>query len=612
MQHRYPHSATMYDQDSGSLTMIGEQTQNIGPAYERVMADQTAVMSSGMCWPVEWFPEHLPIESASGNAMHFYLRALANPLQTVSQFPEVDHQLPSKEDVLVFSDSYGYCKEILDQAPPGRIGIQNVQTKSPDKYTEKDIKGLIAMHPWDLIIFAMGIDPPASNSVEDLHKTQNAILVLYLQILKKIGDDASRCKRLCVLTVDTFAEEPEIHQECGLGLITNATLFGMSNTARQEVQCPIQYIDTEWALRTENTKYLAAEIFRHASFGYNNVRILNKGRYVMRQVPSKPYENKPDFQLPEQGIIAISGGNGALGLVMGMWILNKAREQGGKKFSIEFLSRSMKISDQNMPNWKEIERLGAELGIEVMQAKMDCSKAESVDEYIRDKTPNLSGFIHSAGILQDSMLYNQTWEKFDAVFESKSRAALYVHDALERFENPDLEFFWMFSSMAVYGNMGQLNYSASNSFLDGLARHRRAMGKVAMAPQWGAWGDVGMAANLDDASRRRMASSPMPYFSNAEGLYGLECGLRSSLPYFAVFKFNPPMMIGMIQPDDLPMHNYTRNFSCEIVPPPPGDPNKNPYTTVSYEMRKENHFYPNGLVYQRHWPQLADEANYAL
>ena len=196
-------------------------------------------------------------------------------------------------------------------------------------------------------------------------------------------------------------------------------------------------------------------------------------------------------------------GQSAADKVMGGWLLRKAKEQGGKKFSIKFLSRSMKVSDQNMPNWKEIERMAAELGITVEHAKCDCSSQPSVEEFIKADSPNIVGMIHSAGILQDSMLFNQTWEKFDAVWDSKSRAAFYIHDAFERYENPGLQFFWVFSSGAVYGNMGQLNYSASNAWLDALARHRRALGKPCMAPQWGAWGEVGMAANLDDASRRR-------------------------------------------------------------------------------------------------------------
>ena len=32
---------------------------------------------------------------------------------------------------------------------------------------------------------------------------------------------------------------------------------------------------------------------------------------------------------------------------------------------------------------------------------------------------------------QDAMLINQTWEKFDAVFEAKSRAAAFLYDAPE-------------------------------------------------------------------------------------------------------------------------------------------------------------------------------------
>ena len=35
------------------------------------------------------------------------------------------------------------------------------------------------------------------------------------------------------------------------------------------------------------------------------------------------------------------------------------------------------------------------------------------------------------------------------VFNSKHRPALYLHSALERFQNPDLRFFWNFSSTSV-------------------------------------------------------------------------------------------------------------------------------------------------------------------
>lgn len=600
--------------DDSILTMVGEQTLQIQEIYQKkVMPNASAEVEGKTCWPVDWFPEHMPTESANGNSVYYYLQNVADPLCfDGGQWPPVDQQGVQQEDVLIFCDSYGYCKEILEQAPPGRIGLRNVQNKNISSYDDKTMKKLVTSHQWDLIIYAFGIDPPASNSVDDVLKHQDAVLKPLLSMLKLLSDDPNACKRLCILTVDTFAMEKEIHEECGIGLVTNSTLFGMANTARVELaQIPVQFIDTEWSLRTENTKYLVAEIFRQSSFGHNTVRILNKGRYVQRMVPAKPYENLPNWQLPQDGVIAITGGNGALGLVMGLWILKKVKEQGGKHFEIKFLSRRGKVTDEsNLKNWHEIQSQAQEIGIRVEQAICDVSNRSAVDQFVFDMSPNLTGIIHSAGILQDSMLMNQTWDKFDAVFGPKSRAALYIHDALEKNENPNFLFFWMFSSQAVYGSMGQLNYAASNAFLDGIARHRRAIGKPAMAPQWGAWGDVGMAANLDDANRRRMMNSPTPYFSNAEGLFGLECGLRSNFAHFQVFKIRPDMYFGMIFGDDGPLQCYTRNWSSAVIPPPPGDPQKNPYSTITYTLRKQCHVYHKALLYQHYWPEKSEREAY--
>mmetsp|Transcript_83043 Transcript_83043/g.235593 ORF Transcript_83043/g.235593 Transcript_83043/m.235593 type:complete len:165 (-) Transcript_83043:17-511(-) len=158
--------------------------------------------------------------------------------------------------------------------------------------------------------------------------------------------------------------------------------------------------------------------------------------------------------------------------------------------------------------------------------------------------------------------------------------------------------------------MGQLNYSAANSFLDGLARHRRALGKPAVAPQWGAWGEVGMAAEMDEASRRRMANSPMPFFSNAEGLRGFECLLRSGLAYGWVLKFNPPFLFFTVQGDEGTVQCYGRNFTSFFAPPPPGDPHRNPYTTIAYTLRKACHRLPEALVFNHFWPDLAASLRY--
>ena len=49
----------------------------------------------------------------------------------------------------------------------------------------------------------------------------------------------------------------------------------------------------------------------------------------------------------------------------------------------------------------------------------------------------------------------------------------YLNHALEKFNCDKLEFLWLFSSVATYGNPGQSPYSAANSLLDSVALPQR-------------------------------------------------------------------------------------------------------------------------------------------
>ena len=58
----------------------------------------------------------------------------------------------------------------------------------------------------------------------------------------------------------------------------------------------------------------------------------------------------------------------------------------------------------------------------------------------------------------------------------------------------DLDFFILFSSIAgVVGNVGQLAYSAANSFLDSLCAYRKyKLGLPALSVDWGTMGGAGI------------------------------------------------------------------------------------------------------------------------
>ena len=75
------------------------------------------------------------------------------------------------------------------------------------------------------------------------------------------------------------------------------------------------------------------------------------------------------------------------------------------------------------------------------------------------------------------------WGARNLIF-TQAWAALYLNHALEKFNCDKLEFLWLFSSVATYGNPGQSPYSAANSLLDSLSRYRNAKGLPCTAMQW--------------------------------------------------------------------------------------------------------------------------------
>ena len=104
----------------------------------------------------------------------------------------------------------------------------------------------------------------------------------------------------------------------------------------------------------------------------------------------------------------------------------------------------------------------------------------------------LKGVFHLAGALDDSLLADLTPESLAKVFAPKARGALNLHRATA---DCDLDHFVLFSSIAsTLGNPGQINYSAANGFVDGLAALRRRQGLPVLSYNLAAVAEAGMAA----------------------------------------------------------------------------------------------------------------------
>jgi fatty acid synthase len=101
-------------------------------------------------------------------------------------------------------------------------------------------------------------------------------------------------------------------------------------------------------------------------------------------------------------------------------------------------------------------------------------------------------------VLRDRLLENQTEADFIASAGPKALATHHL-DVLSRQMCPHLRHFVVFSSLSSgRGHVGQTNYGMNNSIMERICEARVRDGLPALAVQWGAVGDVGLVAEMQE------------------------------------------------------------------------------------------------------------------
>ena len=168
--------------------------------------------------------------------------------------------------------------------------------------------------------------------------------------------------------------------------------------------------------------------------------------------------------------------------------------------------------------------LAEEEEIEIDIVPGDVAEEADVRRCIAGLQRPLKGVFHLAGTLDDCLLTDLTSESLARVFAPKARGALNLHLATA---DCPLDHFVLFSSIAsTLGNPGQVNYSAANGFVDGLAAFRRRQGMPALCYNLAAVAEAGMASrNLHVLRLTR--SSGMPPISADFAITNLDYAMRS-------------------------------------------------------------------------------------
>ena len=171
-----------------------------------------------------------------------------------------------------------------------------------------------------------------------------------------------------------------------------------------------------------------------------------------------------------------------------------------------------------------------ERGVTVSVEIADVTDTEAVDAMlarIDESLPSLGGVIHSVGVLSDAALTNQNWDSFQQVLWPKMLGAWHLHRATMRM---DLDMFVLFSSAAgTMGNPGQANHAAANAFLDQLAAHRRALGLPGQSIAWGAWSELGEAAEQRERIEGRLEVGGTGWITPQQGLKAFETQARQDV-----------------------------------------------------------------------------------
>jgi NADPH:quinone reductase-like Zn-dependent oxidoreductase/acyl carrier protein len=228
----------------------------------------------------------------------------------------------------------------------------------------------------------------------------------------------------------------------------------------------------------------AVDAFRHMAQAKHIGKVVVS--LEVDEVSVVPSAERPSVS--PDGTYLVTSGAGGLGLSTAGWLV----EQGARHLLLTGRSGAATEAAR-----QAVAKMEAD-GVRVVVAKADVSDERQVAgmlEEIHSSMPPLRGVVHAAGILDDGVLLQLDEDRFARVMAPKVSGAWNLHRlTLEE----DLDFYLLFSSAAsVLGSPGQGNYVAANAFLDALAHHRRALGMPALAINWGAWTEVGLATRSD-------------------------------------------------------------------------------------------------------------------
>jgi len=312
--------------------------------------------------------------------------------------------------------------------------------------------------------------------------TRHAVseLVALMQAMSFMG--GSRTPELWIVTEGASAVAPgeAVRNPLGSALWGLAKVVPFENPALQARCVDLDHAD-------DCTELLLSEVAAPSDDA--EIAFRQGRRYVHRLVAPAPVVSVASSaaNVDHDGTYVVTGGLGALGLVVARWLAAKGAGR------VALLGRTGKATSEV----RELQENGADIVVLPCDVTSREQLASAIEK-LRVSGPPLKGIVHAAGVLDDGPLMQMTASSVDTVFAPKVDGAWWLEEATR----PDpVDWVVYFSSAAsVLGSPGQGNYCAANAFLDGFSRRATTDGRSVCTINWGPWAGRGMAADWADDS----------------------------------------------------------------------------------------------------------------
>lgn len=259
------------------------------------------------------------------------------------------------------------------------------------------------------------------------------------------------------------------------------------------------------------------------------------GKVIIRQAEFQ-HHSQDHSRVREDATYLITGGLGGIGLLTARWLADRG-------------AKHLVLAGRRPPN-QEARKMIDELNrreVRVYPMSVDLASQTQVKKMVLEiskQYPPLRGIVHGAGILDDGVVIQQDWPRFQKVMDPKTLGMINLHNATK--DRP-LDWLVIYSSIAsLWGSPGQANYAAANAMLDAFACARRLEGLPALGINWGPWAEIGMAAKMEGAGRHWWEVVGIGMIPPPQGIAILELLLQEDASQTAILPIDWQRLIAQL------------------------------------------------------------------